>query len=654
MVSDGTDDKGDPESVQDDAPLMPGSEAPTTRIPMVQPPDADAATQQIPVARAEGPKHAGPSAPPPPPSSGPPPEPAEQPEPTEQYQPAEQPEPAATASRPRWVTAAAVVGGVLAILAVLYVADLVISSGNVPRGVTVAGIGVGGRSAQDAEAALRAQLGSRVDQPIAVTAGDVNAEIVPSAAGLNVDWAQTLAHAGSQPINPITRITSFFTEREIDIASTRDDAALAAAIDQLRATTDRQPREGNVVFDGVTPVPVEPLPGQTLDTKAAADIFAAQWWASDHIDLPVQTQPVSVTPAAVDRTMREIATPAAATDLVVEGQNGAVATLPRDRIGTVLTFSPDGAGGLTPHYNTDAAIGILAPQLASTEVKPQDAKVVLSGGSPTVVPSVTGKLVQWPKTLEKLPELLSTPGAHATAAVYEPIPPTLSTEAANGLGIREVIGEFTTGGFEYASGVNIRLAAGAINGAVLKPGETFSLNGYTGPRGTAQGYIESGIINNGRPDKAVGGGISQLATTLYNASYFAGMEDVEHTEHSYYISRYPAAREATVFEGAIDLKFRNPASTGVLIQAFGTDSEVTVRIWGTKTVNVQSITGERSKPTSPNTIVLPAGEHCVASSGAPGFTVSDTRVITDAASGQQISRNTRTVKYDPVPIVKCQ
>lgn len=607
MVSDGTDGKGDPESGHDDAPLTPGSEAPTTRIPTVHTP-----------------------------------------EPTEQL------EPSATTSRPRWVKAAAVAGGVLAILAVLYVADLVISSGNVPRGVTVAGVEVGGRSVSDAEAALRAQLGPRVDRPVAVTAGDVNAEIVPSAAGLNVDWAQTLAHAGSQPINPITRITSFFTDRELDIASTRDDAALAATVDRLRATTDRQPREGNVVFEGARPVPVAPLSGQTLDTRAAADSFAAQWWAADHIELPVRTQPVSVTPEAVDRAMREIAVPAAATDLVIQGQNNVVATLPRDQIGTVLTFAPDGAGGLTPHYNTDAAIGVLAPQLATTEAKPQDAKVVLSGGSPTVVPSVTGNLVQWPKTLEKLPELLSTPGAHAIAAVYQPIPPALTTEAAQGLGIREVIGEFTTGGFEYASGVNIRMAANAINGAVVKPGETFSLNGYTGPRGTAQGYIESGIINNGRPDRAVGGGISQLATTLYNASYFAGMDDVDHTEHSYYISRYPAAREATIFEGAIDLKFRNPGQTGVLIQAFGTDSNVTVRIWGTKTVNVQSITGERTNPTSPNTIVLPAGDHCVASSGAPGFTVSDTRVITDAASGQQISRKTRTVKYDPVPIVKCQ
>jgi hypothetical protein len=81
---------------------------------------------------------------------------------------------------------------------------------------------------------------------------------------------------------------------------------------------------------------------------------------------------------------------------------------------------------------------------------------------------------------------------------------------------------------------------------------------------------------------------------------------------------------------------------------------VTVRIWGTKTVNVESITGDKTKPTEPETITLPAGDDCIASTGAPGFTISDTRVITDINTGAEVSRHTRTVKYDPVPEVKCE
>ncbi len=438
------------------------------------------------------------------------------------------------------------------------------------------------------------------------------------------------------------------------MVSAIDQGALDASMAQLAANSDRAPVEGAVVFENGKATGVSPAAGQALETQQAGSTFAAEWSDGGVVDLPVDEVPVTVTQAGVDRALQEIAVPAVSGDVVVNGRDGKVATLGVDQIGEVLTFTPDGSGGLTPQYNTDAAIKILTPQLASTEVQPKDASFTFAGGKPSVVPGVVGDLINWPDTVKELPVLLGSTASRATPAVYGPVPPALTTEAAEALGINEVIGEFTTGGFEYASGVNIGLAASEIDGAVIKPGDTFSLNEYTGPRGAAQGYIESGIINNGRPDKAVGGGISQLATTLYNATYFAGMEDVAHTEHSYYISRYPEAREATIFDGAIDLQFRNPAKTGVMIETIATSSNITVRIWGTKTVDVTSTTGPRTSPTSPNTVTLPEGPGCVASSGAPGFTVSDTRVITDHASGAEISSNTRTVKYDPVPIVKCE
>jgi vancomycin resistance protein YoaR len=304
--------------------------------------------------------------------------------------------------------------------------------------------------------------------------------------------------------------------------------------------------------------------------------------------------------------------------------------------------------------NQDAAIGLLAPQLATTEVEPKDATFAVSGGKPSVVPAVVGDKINWPKTFEQFTALLTAPGERTAQVVYERIEPKLTTEAAQGLGVIETVGSFTTSGFSGPSGVNIRTVARKVDGAIVKPGDTFSLNDFTGPRGTAEGYVESGIIDHGRPSTAVGGGISQFATTLYNAAYFAGLEDAGHTEHSYYISRYPAAREATVFDGAIDLKFRNNTQTGIYIETFATDSDITVRLWGTKTVDVESITGEKTKPTEPNTVTLPKGKDCIASEGAPGFTISDTRVITDRKTGREVSRKTRTVKYDPIPVVKCE
>ncbi|WP_455901127.1 VanW family protein [Rhodococcus gordoniae] len=549
-------------------------------------------------------------------------------------------------------TIALVVGGVVALLAVLYVADLAMSSGKVPRGVTVAGVEIGGMSLDAAEAELTEQLTPRLDAPVDVTAGDTRGQLVPSEAGIGIDWPATLDNVGAQPLNPFTRLASFFGNDEVGVVSTRDEAALSAAIEKAAAAAAHEPREGNILFEDGTPVPVTPQPGQQLDVAVAGDVFAERW-PSGNVSLPVESVDVTVTREGLDRALAEVAVPAVAQDLVVRGLDGAIGVLPRDAVGAVLSFVPDGSGGLEPQYDTEAAIGILAPQLAPSETEPKDARIVLDGGRPTIVPSETGEMVDWPVTLEKLPDLLKQEGDRSIDAVYKKAEPKLTTEGAEKLGIKEVVAEYTTGGFEYASGVNIRLAAQEINGAIVEPGETFSFNDYTGPRGAAQGYIESGIIEAGRPGKAVGGGISQLATTLYNATYFAGMEDVEHTEHSYYISRYPAAREATIYDGAIDLKFRNPFDTGVLIQTIGTSSDITVRIWGTKTVDVQSVTGNRTNYTSPNTITLPAGPSCIPSSGAQGFTVTDTRIVTDARTGAQISNTTRTVRYDPVPVVKC-
>lgn len=602
---------------------------PTTAMPSARPP-------------ASAPPVAPPPASPPPPVAPP---------------PGDGPGPSGTGPGKPWSglpnrTIALIVGGIVAVLAVLYVADIAVSSGKVPRGVTVAGIEIGGDSLDDAEALLRDELSTRLTVPVSVAAGDTSGEIVPAQAGIDVDWDATIDRVGAQPLNPFARIASFFGSDEVGVVSTRDDAALAAAVEGVTADAAYAPREGNIVFEDGNPVPVTPQPGQRIDIQAASDVFAERWAFGD-VSLPVESVEVTVTREGLDRALAEIAVPAVSSDLTIRGKDGTVATLAREQVGAVLSFVPDGSGGLAPEYRPEAAVEFLGPQLESTEVEPRDAQVVIQGGGPTVVPGVKGELVDWEKTLENLPALLASTDARSVDAVYRSADPALTTEAAEKLGITEVIGEYTSGGFEYASGVNIRLAAAELDGALVKPGETFSFNEYTGPRGSAEGYVESGIIESGRPGKAVGGGISQLATTLYNASYFAGMEDVEHTEHSYYISRYPAAREATIFDGAIDLKFRNPSETGVLIQTIGTSSDITVRLWGTKTVDVQSITGNRTNYTSPNTITLPAGPGCIASGGAQGFTVTDTRIVTDAKSGAQISNTTRTVRYDPVPTVKC-
>lgn len=577
-------------------------------------------------------------------ASGRPPEPNPQPA-------SHRPEKSARLKSPLLRRAGIAAGAALALIGLAYTVDRVMSWGEVPRGVVVAGVDIGGMDKAKANIVLRAELERRAGQEVPIGIGDVQTTLLPSDAGLSVDWDGTWDRIGGQPINPIARFTSLFTTRDVPLASTVDAAALDAQLDALRVH-DRPSVEGTITFDKAHPVAVPPVLGRVLDVPAARTTLIEHWYSGEHVDLPEVPAPLTVRPEAVDQALRQIAEPAVAAPVVFHGKEGSAELAP-EQIATVLSFAPDGQGGLAAKIDEGVATGLLAPQLATSEVEAKDATFTLSGSSAKVVPAVVGDKINWAKSLEKLPELLAATQPRTGAAIYEKVEPKLTTEAAQGLGIVEPMGTFTTNGFSGPSGVNIAVVAKKVNGAVVKPGDTFSLNEFTGPRGAAEGYVESGIIDHGRPSTAVGGGISQFATTLYNAAYFAGMEDAGHTEHSYYITRYPAAREATVFDGAIDLQFRNNTPTGVYIEAITTASDVTVRLWGTKTVDVESVTGERSKPTEPTTLELPKGKDCIASQGAEGFTISDTRIITDRKTGREISRHTRTVKYDPIPIVKC-
>jgi vancomycin resistance protein YoaR len=546
-----------------------------------------------------------------------------------------------------------IVAGVVALLAVLYVADLVLSTGNVPRGVTVAGLQMGGLSKADASERLRTEIEPRATQPVQVTAGEVESQIDPVAAGLEVDYQATVEQAGEQPLNPITRITSFFTEREVGVVNKADERSVLTALEQVKPVVDKAPVEGTVRFEGATPIAVPPVPGQQLDLQAAVGVLESDWASGAPVALPLIPEATVTTDEDVQQALQSVATPAVSGPLTIQGE-GATATLQPTDIAAALSFRADAAASpkLVPEINSEALKEVATPQLAGTETPGRDAALDFSTGAPVVVPSQDGRGVDYDKTFETLVPALTT-GPRTLTAVYGDQPAKLTTEQLGALGITGEISSFTTGGFAADSGRNIRRAAEQVNGTIVQPGETFSLNRLTNPRNAANGYVEAGIIENGHSARGIGGGVSQVATTLYNAAYFAGMVDVEHKEHSFYISRYPVAREATVFDDIIDVKFRNDGPTGVFIQTIWTPQNLTVKMFGTKRYEVTSETGPRTNPTEPQTLTLPAGPSCVPGRGSPGFTATDTRTMRNLETGEVTSK-TRTVKYNPVPTVVCQ
>ncbi|NED66297.1 hypothetical protein G3I15_35760, partial [Streptomyces sp. SID10244] len=346
-----------------------------------------------------------------------------------------------------------------------------------------------------------------------------------------------------QPKNPFTRLAGMVgMSATVDPVVHIDRAALDRTLDDRQPTLEKAAVEGAVRYEGVTPVEVMPVAGERVAHDAAAATLAERWLDGQPIDLPLEDFDPTVSADVVRATAAGPAARAVAGPLTLKGSDGKSVRVEPAQLGSILSFGPDGQGGLRPVIDPEKGAALLGPRLAATERKPVDATFSVRTGSPTVVPARDGARVDWTKTFASIAAVAT--GADASdervvAVAYKPLPARLTTDAARKLGVREVVGEFTTSGFTSASGENIRLVAEEVDGALVLPGKTFSLNTHTGPRGTAQGYVTSTIIDHGHAAKAVGGGISQFATTLYNASYFAGLEDVDHTEHSYYISRYP-------------------------------------------------------------------------------------------------------------------
>ncbi len=562
------------------------------------------------------------------------------------------PSPAPRANRGKLI--AAVVGGVFALLTAVYLVDLLTTAGKVERNTTVAGVDIGGLAPEQAAQALTDQAMPQYSTPMTVDVHGVPTEIDPTRAGLTADVAATVEAVGTRSANPFVRLSSFFTSTDRPLVDQVDRTALTAVVQGMATATDVAPVEGAVSIEGTEVVVVAPVIGRSLDVAGSVDAIGLAWTDAgpggiDGLVLPVSSRPVRASAEKTDQAAAE-ATTILSAPLTLTGA-GTTVDVPVADIAAATTITPDSADGFVVTVDPAVVLKPVTPAIDATQSDPLDARVVISGGAPVVEPSAPGRAIDWPVVEGAVADAVVTPN-RAVELSYRLSDPSFTTEQANALGIKEVIGEFTTGGFAAASGENIRVVAEKVNGAIVQPHATFALNEFTGPRGTEQGYVPAAIIQEGALSTAVGGGISQFATTTYNAAYFAGMGDVTHTPHSFYISRYPAGREATVFDGEIELAFSNDYDTGVLIETIWTDSDITVRLWGTKHVEVESVSSDRFNYTSAPVIVKPYGTSCSPSGGSSGFSIVNTRIIRDLA-GNEIRREDFTTVYNGQQNVIC-
>ena len=524
--------------------------------------------------------------------------------------------------------------GLVLLAGAAYGALYLAAGDKVPRGTTVAGVDIGGRTPADAEAALRTGLGDRVDRPITVAADGERSTIDPGEAGLSVDYSASVADAGGGRSWSPGRLWDYWTGGDdLDPVVAVDDAAFAATVDRLAEDVGTPPVDGDVRFrDGKVAV-TDPATGEEIHPEAARLAITTGYTAEDATDVELELRPADpeVDAADLQEALESFANPAMSGPVTLVFGDSPVRLDPVD-FGRVLAMRPEG-GELVPDLD-EQGLTRLVDRGISDHGAPVDATVVLADGHPEVVPAKPGVTYEPADVSDAFLELVTRESGEREMKVPSTVAePDFTTADARALKIREQVSTFTTY-YPYAEyrNINIGRAAELIDGTVLEPGDVFSLNDVVGERTRENGFTEGFIISDGIFKEDLGGGVSQMATTTFNAMFFAGLKDIEHKPHSFYIDRYPVGREATVAWGAVDLRFQNDTPYGVLVHATvtpatsSTQGVVTVSMWSTKYWDISTTTSERYNYREPKTRTLTTPD-CYPNTGYAGFDVDVTRTF---------------------------
>ncbi len=545
------------------------------------------------------------------------------------------------------------------VLGLLYLAGYAFASDRLPHGTTVAGVDLGGQRVDAAERQLRNALEDEMAQPISVVVDERRFRLDPEDAGLDVDIPASVGQVpAGRSWNPADMWESVVGGSSYGPVVVTVDDLLRDRLEEIAEVVDEPAVDGAVAFAPDGAEATYPESGSELDVDASVDAVRAAYLEGTDVELQLDPVAPTITESAVSRAMDRFANPAMSAPVTLT-LNGRQARLEPADYAPALSMEPR-KGRLVPQVDGKRLFKALRPRLPMRTVAPVDAKIRLRGGRPVVVPARKGEAPDIEGLEDAFLDVVATTGGPRKAQLpTKTARPERTTADVRELGIKEKVSEFTTyyPHAEYRN-VNIGRAARLVNGTLLAPGETFSLNDTVGERTADNGFTEGFIISNGILKEDLGGGVSQLATTLFNAVFFAGLEDVEHKPHSFYIDRYPVGREATVAWPVVDLRFKNDTKHGVLVQAVvrpstpSSQGAVTVRMWSTKVWDIRSRTGERYAFSSPDTRHL-SGPECVPHSGYRGFQIDVTRVFRKHGRSEIHHTEKFHTTYTPSDTVVC-
>lgn len=518
---------------------------------------------------------------------------------------------------------------IIIVLLAAWAIDSSKANGKVPRNVALAGRDIGMMNEVDLSDTV-ADLGKYyADLQVQVRAPGETYKVPASDLGLRLDQKATVKAAldlddgTSLWSRPFTWLGSFLHDRTAPLEFTVDTTALDVGLAGLAGNADST--EPKLVI-GTSEVGIESgTAGRRIDSKGVRGQLLKRARSGEE---PIIVN-VEVTDAA--QTVSDAQAKALAEQLTATTANGLVvhagsydATIPaaevRSWIGSEIV---DGTIAVT--IDAEQAFATIKEAIP-VDSKMKNASITLENDAVKITPSQNGESCCAADTATLVLSALRN-GQSEVDINLEVDKATFTTEDAKKLGIKEPVGSttewndqpqvksFTT--YHAAGGPrvnNIHKMADQVRGTLVKPDEKFSINDVVGQRTAEKGYEAAGAIANGEHVDEIGGGVSQFATTMFNAAYYAGLPINTYQAHSEHFSRYPRGREATMGWPAPDLAWTNDTPYGILVWTSYTDTSLTITLWSTQhataeqTDSKESRSGDCTVVTTERTITYPDGD----------------------------------------------
>ena len=592
-----------------------------------------------------------------------------------------------------------IVGCLLVSVAVLSLTDVIANYGKIHRGVSVAGVDIGGLTQDEAAQTLDWELNRRIGSyPLHLVRQRSIRDILVFATQHSViELDANLQDISGEGLDPLAysswRISAATLSARVDGASLAEQAyevgrgddflrerlqAWIGGLD-LPATLsyDENQLDGlQQIIDSALGIAIinadiEYLNGQFYVVPSAAglgidrdrfvDLLDKAFLGGERvIELPLVEQPVTIddseAQALADRCNAAIASP-----VVLTSQEDTW-EVDSNRLGEWIETHIEQDG-----ETARLAVGCSAERMRSglaeildgfdPGVPARNASFWVNGDSLEISPSETGVGLDYPKLAMDLEQILfgAVANNRRLNLSVTTLQPEFSTEAAEALNLQNRISTFSTdyGWSTVARATNIQVAAGFVNNVLIYPGEVFSFNNIIGDTSAEKGYQTSKVISGTEYIDELGGGICQVATTIFNAVYDAGYPIVARSPHGLYQWQYPAGRDAAVYIPYLDMKWENNTPYYILLTVLCDRGRITATLWGVNPGYVvksetgawqqgEAYTTERKE--NPDLFI---GEDKVTQAGADGRSIVVVRSVYDQ-QGNLLWESTFRSTYSPV------